>query len=381
MPSANLTDPLKLTQELIKIDSRNPPGYTTAVVEFLENIFSEYKTRIVEKVEGKPNLIVEIQRGEPEFMLTTHMDTVPSHDALLNPVIVDGKLYGRGSCDAKGCMAVYIHAALNSKADVGLKLAFTCDEEVGGINGLGYVFEKERADFVLVGEPFGADRVGALQASVVSADITIKGESGHTASKDSRKGAIYRASEYIIETTKKISSLKGDYANFESFFKGLGFEFEVRGISHAIFNPAVIKGGVKRNVVAPECTISADIRFAPWIGRDEIRDAIYSEHAEFRINGVLQPFGILIDGTNTEKDIEFLKILRDSIKDFGMRPVAVCSLGVGDTRHVRKYGVPAFYYGPRGYGLHSDNECVVIEELYTCSKVIERIIERIQIFS
>ncbi|MBO8182282.1 MAG: M20/M25/M40 family metallo-hydrolase [Archaeoglobus sp.] len=384
LPSANekksesSLDPLELTKQLIKLDSRNPPGNTTRVAEFLEDLFSNYPTRILEKEEGKPNLIVEISKGKPELMLTSHMDTVPAKDSLLNPIIVDGKLYGRGACDAKGCIASIASAVLSDsdhldQFDHGLKLAFTSDEEVGGVSGLGFVFEHMKSDYVLISEPFGSDRIGVLQAAVVSADLTIRGNSGHTATLDAREGAIYKASEYIIRVMDEFSKLNSDYSDFRKKFEEIGLELEFRGIGHAVFNPAIIRGGVKRNVVAPECKIQADIRFAPWIPQERIREALAGD-VEFKINGVLKPYGLFSDEVDVEKDLEFLQILISAIEEKGMKPKGVCSIGVGDTRHVRKHRIPAFYYGPEGHGLHGEDEHVIIEDLYRCSEVFRTVI-------
>jgi len=375
-------DPLDLTKQLIKLDSRNPPGNTSKVAEFLEGLFSSYATRILEKEEGKPNLIVEISRGRPELM--SHMDTVPSKDSLLNPVVVDGKLYGRGACDAKGCIASIVHAVLGEgrggkdrndrEFSCGLKLAFTSDEEIGGVNGLGFVFDRMKSDYVLIGEPFGSERIGVLQSAVVSADITVKGSSGHTATLDAREGAIYKASEYILRVMDGFSKLNSDYSDFKRRFEEIGLELEFRGVNHAVFNPAVIKGGVKRNVVAPECKLQCDIRFAPWIPQEKIREVLAGD-VEFRIDGVLKPYGLFSDGVDPERDIEFLKVLMEAIRGKGMKPKGVCSIGVGDTRHVRKHGIPAFYYGPKGHGLHGEDEYVIIEELYVCSDIYRTVVE------
>jgi succinyl-diaminopimelate desuccinylase len=375
-------DALEITKELIKIDTRNPPGHTTRAVEFLESIFSSFETKVLAKEDGKENLVVEINKGEPVVMLTSHLDTVPCDDMLLNPVIVDGKLYGRGASDAKGCVAAICQAAFElAKEDIaaGLKLAFTADEEIGGINGLAYVFPKVRADCVLIGEPTGVDKVGVLQAAVLSIDIEIEGESGHTATQDARKGAIYRASEYIIETFEKFGHLKGEFEEYNKFFKSIGYDFVIKG-GHAVFNPAMIKGGIKRNVVAPKCTVHADVRFAPWIDVEDVRNAIYDDRVEsFKVNGVLQPYGTRFDDVDVEKDLRILEILKKIIMRRGYSPKAAFSLGVGDSRHVRKYGVPAFYLGPSGNNsIHSDNEFVYISEL---QEVAEMYTEFVRLYS
>ncbi|RLF99452.1 MAG: M20 family peptidase [Thaumarchaeota archaeon] len=365
-------DVVKVTKDLIKIDTRNPPGLTTEAVEYLQNLFSSFKTKVYSKENGKENLVVEISRGKPTIMLTSHLDTVPSEDMLLNPVIVDGKLYGRGSCDAKGCVAAICKAGLElaDSVELGLKLAFTADEEIGGVNGLGFVFPREKSDLVLIGEPTGSCKVGVLQAAVFALDIEISGESGHTATKDAKDGAIYKASEYIISTLEKFKHVKGEFKKYKTIFEELGYGFLVRGCGDAVFNPAIIKGGIKRNVVAPRCTIKADVRFAPWVNVNEIRDALFDDRIEsIKVEGFLRPYGVNFDNVDFKKDLKVLEILKKAIERENMEPKAVFSLGVGDSRHVRKFGIPAFYLGPGGENLHSENEYVYISELYTASQV------------
>ncbi len=360
---------LDILKDLIKIDTRNPPGTTTQAVEYLQNLFSSFNTKIYEKEDDKENIIVEISKGKPELMLTSHLDTVPCSDELLNPVIVNGKLYGRGSCDAKGSVAAMCEAALRlENVECGLKLAFTADEEVGGVNGLAYVFERERADAVIIGEPTGCDSVGVMQAAVLAIDIEICGKSGHTAMQDASEGAVFKASQYVIDRVKRFRDLRGDFTTFSKFLEELGFEFTIKSW-HAVFNPAIIKGGIKRNVVAPKCTIYADVRFAPWISIEDVRKILSDENVNFRVEGFLQPYGTMCDSVDKSLDISLLKILRDAISSEGLRPKAVFSLGVGDSRHVRKHGVPAFYFGPGGGDLHGENEFVYISELEKAVKI------------
>ncbi len=367
-------DPVKIAEDLIRIDTRNPPGITTEAVEYLQNLFSSFNTKVYAKEEGKENLVIEISRGNPTLMLTSHLDTVPAGDELLNPVIVNGKLYGRGSCDAKGCVAAICVAAMKAKPETGLTLAFTCDEEVGGVAGLGYVFDRLRADAVLIGEPTGSDTIGALQAAVLALDIEFKGNSGHTASQDSKFGAIYKASEYIVEKVESFKKLRGKFEIYRNFFSELDLDFRIK-TWHAVFNPAMIRGGVKRNVVAPKCVVSADVRFAPWISVEDVRSELYSENVEFRVEGFLQPYGILCDSVDRERDVSFLKILADAIRMQGEEAKAIFSLGVGDTRHVRKHGIPAFYLGPGGENLHGEDEFVYISELEKTVEVYKKVIE------
>jgi succinyl-diaminopimelate desuccinylase len=369
-------DALDIVRDLIKIDTRNPPGVTTEAADYLQNLFSGYAVKRYVKEEGKDNIVVEISKGKPTIMLTSHLDTVPSDNSLLNPVLVNGKLYGRGSCDAKGSIAAICDAAFSlENCSVGLKLAFTADEEIGGVNGLGYVFQKEKADFVIIGEPTGSSNIGVLQAAVLAADVVISGVSGHTARQDAKEGAIYRASEYIIKSVEEFQRLRGNFDDYRAFFIQQGFDFAMNSW-HAVFNPAIIEGGEKRNMVAGKCTIKADIRFAPWISVESIRKLIQTEFVEnIRVEGFLQPYGVKYDSVDLQKDLILLHAFKKAVESRGRKVTAVFSLGIGDSRHVRKYGIPAVYFGPGGENLHGDDEFVYVSEIYEASAVYEEVVK------
>ncbi|MEM0023033.1 MAG: M20/M25/M40 family metallo-hydrolase, partial [Archaeoglobaceae archaeon] len=73
-------------------------------------------------------------------------------------------------------------------------------------------------------------------------------------------------------------------------------------------------------------------------------------------------------------------IMFEAIRGENLSPKAVFSLGVGDSRHVRKFGIPAFYIGPGGGNLHSEDEFVFISELRLATKIYRSIIEKFKMF-
>lgn len=313
-------------------------------------------------------------------MLSSHLDTVPCADELLNPIIVNGKLYGRGSCDAKGCIASICSAVLSLKdLDIGLKVAFTADEEVGGKNGLKKVFDSEKCDAVVIGEPTGCNSINVLQACVLAVDFEFEGKDGHTATREATEGAIFKASKFIIETSELIRNLKGDFENYRKSFENLGIPFVLR-TWEAAFNPSIIKGGIKRNVVAPNCALSADVRFAPWISVEKVLELFRKDGVKFRVSGFLPSYGILADSVPLEKDLGLLRVIMDSIKEKSLEPKAVFTLGVGDARHIRKFGIPAFYFGPGGDNMHSEEEFVYISELRLATEIYRKIVKNFRRF-
>ncbi len=366
-------NPVEVLKSLIEIDTRNPPGNTENAVEYLEGLFSSYRTKTVGDG-GKLNLIVEISKGEPEFLFTSHLDTVPCDDSMLTPRIVNGKVYGRGSCDAKGCVAAIASAFNEFECDAGIMLAFTADEEIGGRLGLGRVMEHISPDYVIIGEPFGSDRIGVAQATVVSMNLIVHGKSGHTAIADIKKGAIYRASKLITQIVDRFSELEGNKADYMRELERLGLEIEYRGNGDAVFNPSIVRAGIKRNVVPDKCVIEADVRFAPWIDPESVRSHFQLEGVDVFITGYLRSFGFSLDAVRHEDDRKLIEMMRGAIEAEGLKPKAVVTLGVGDIRHVRNRGIPAFYLGPGGGGLHSDDEFVYIDEIHRAVNIYRNIV-------
>ncbi len=313
-------------------------------------------------------------------MLSSHLDTVPCSDELLNPVVVNGKLYGRGSADAKGCVASICSAALSlPDSEIGLKLAFTADEEIGGKNGLKKVFEAEKCDAVVIGEPTGCDSINVVQGCVLSVDLEFEGKDGHTAARDFREGAIFKASEFIIQASDFFRNLGGNYESYRSLFENLGIPFTLK-TWEAVFNPSLIGGGVKRNVVAPKCRLSADIRFAPWIDIEDILRFLKRDGVKLTVCGFLPAFGMLCDQVPLEKDLKLLRAISEAILAENLKPKAIFTLGVGDIRHVRRFGIPALYFGPGGEDLHGEDEFVYISELRTAKRIYRRIVENFRMF-
>ena len=66
--------------------------------------------------DGRQNITATWGEGRPILLFNTHMDTVPPGDPglwshpPLDPRLEDGRLYGRGACDAKGSLAAMVAA-------------------------------------------------------------------------------------------------------------------------------------------------------------------------------------------------------------------------------------------------------------------------------
>ena len=107
----------RLLCELVAIPSHG--GEEQAVIRYLVDRFDRQGIPCrMSEMEGVPiNVIAEIGAGPRVLVLNSHHDTVPPGDPALwftdplTPVVKDGKVYGRGAEDAKGCLAAMIVAA------------------------------------------------------------------------------------------------------------------------------------------------------------------------------------------------------------------------------------------------------------------------------
>src|SRR3954451_22347029 len=104
----------RLLQELIRLDTVNPPGNETLAAELLRDYLAEsgVQAGLIAKVPERANLVARLPgRGEgPTLLLLSHTDTVLADAAewQLDPwsgELRDGEIWGRGALDMKGQVA------------------------------------------------------------------------------------------------------------------------------------------------------------------------------------------------------------------------------------------------------------------------------------
>ncbi|MGI9387459.1 MAG: M20 family metallopeptidase, partial [Methyloligellaceae bacterium] len=113
-------------------------------------------------VDGRPNIWGRLKgRGTgPSVMLAGHMDTVgvDGYDKPFEPVVKDGRVYGRGACDMKAALACFLEVVrllhdTDITLDGDLIIAGICDEEHVMIGSSDFGRNGPSADFGIVGEP------------------------------------------------------------------------------------------------------------------------------------------------------------------------------------------------------------------------------------
>jgi len=142
-------------QELIRLDTTNPPGNETLAARYIENVLKTegFDPVLVESEPGRGNVFATLKGGSEEpLMLLGHTDVVavePEHwtHPPFSGALVDGYVWGRGALDMKNMVAAELMVFLLLKRE-GVKLnrdivfAATADEEAGkGNHGPGWILD------------------------------------------------------------------------------------------------------------------------------------------------------------------------------------------------------------------------------------------------
>jgi acetylornithine deacetylase/succinyl-diaminopimelate desuccinylase-like protein len=163
----------------------------------------------------------------PEIVFSTHMDTVPpfipsSEDAT--------RIYGRGSCDAKGIIAAQIAAAERLRSDgIHVGLLFLVGEER---DSLGAKLANQNAPgnkFLVNGEPT-ENRLAAASKGTLRVNVTAQGRMAHSAYPELGESAI----DKLLEALNRLRAMKLPTST---------------GIGPSTLNVGVIEGGRAPNVI------------------------------------------------------------------------------------------------------------------------------------
>ena len=246
---------------------------------------------------AKVSLVARKGNGEGGLGLFSHSDTVPANEEVWSPflpVVEDGRLIGRGSCDMKGPLAATVVAAANADPDRlarPLYVVVTADEEIG-FGGARQVMVESRLlkenmpDHGVVAEPTELVPVYAHKGGMHFM-ITATGRSAHT-STDRGISANLLMAPFLAEMAELAESLRGDER-----FRNDEFDPPTNG-----FNMTIDDGGCKLNVTAAKTVCGLSIRTMPDDHHEEVKDLIEAATQrygfEFAVRG-FEPFYVAQD--------------------------------------------------------------------------------------
>jgi acetylornithine deacetylase/succinyl-diaminopimelate desuccinylase-like protein len=309
MPQSLRDEAVRLLQELLRVNTVNPPGNETEAAELLRTYLEEngVACELYARDPARANLVARIPgSGDgPRLLLLSHTDTVLADPAewTVGPwsgELKDGCVWGRGALDMKGQVAASA-VAIASLAREGFRpsgdlvFAATADEEVGDVEAKGLEWlcdahpDAVRCDYA-INEGAG-DRLElggrvfytCAAAEKVSSPFTmiVRGRSGHGALPGIADNALVKAAGLIerVAAFREEPELGPETEGFLATVVGsvppAGEALErARAVDPAAaeilepllattLSPTQIVASDKRNVIPGLCEVTVDCRLLP----------------------------------------------------------------------------------------------------------------------
>lgn len=340
---------MKEVQKLVTQLIKNKNITTENINHSMEMCFNWLKRNDVpvEMLENKGLKMIVATIGEkgPTIVLNGHIDVVPGESKDFVPRILEGKIYGRGSYDMLGSVAVMmkVMSELSNKTlNCKVMLVIVPDEETGGNIGTKYLVENGYlGDMVICGEPTNLN-VALQSKGFLQLNLTFSGVSAHGSRPWLGENAILLAFEKYQKFVTSTIPYK----------KTLFFD------SHS-FNLAKIKGGNAMNQVPNSCTVGVDIRYMPDQHPNDFLQKIKEIDPAVEIDVIREGSPV-----KTDKNNRFVRDLGKSIESvLNNRPEFFGQEGASDSRFYATHGIPTVEFGPIGANHHGPNEYVEINSL------------------
>ena len=418
---------MRVLQALVQIDSTNPPGNETRVVEYVKKVFDAegIPSLVVSKDPSRANLIARIKGNgsKKPLLIMGHSDTVKVDASKwtippFSGARAGGYVYGRGVIDDKSdlfaaMMTTILLKRTGTKLDRDVIFVTEAGEEGSSGFGIGYLISDHWKDIeaeVCLAEAGGVTRRGgkAIFATIETTEkvpkgtqLVATGPSGH-GSRPMRGNAIAHLSEAVAkiaawdppmrlnDTTRtyfeKLASISEpaeaqrfrdllDPARSAAAREYLAVnEPTFYSMLHTSVSPNIIQGGFQRNVIPSEATATLDIRALP----DEDINAFYDLMRKLINDPAVQ---VVPSAQGGERPIpppssitsDTYHALEAAFQNVYHVPVLpLMQTGATDMAQLRAKGVQCYGVGVmadeedtlKGFGVHSDQERLLEEGVY-----------------
>jgi acetylornithine deacetylase len=195
-------DLFALTRKLIDIESIT--GNETAVSEALAHELTDLGYAVERMpVEGDRFNVWATHPGypRPELVFSTHMDTVPP---FIPSSETPERIYGRGSCDAKGIIVAQMAAAEKLKAEgIHVGLLFLVGEERDSQGAQAANLDPRGAKFLINGEPT-ENHIALCSKGTLRVEVVATGRMAHSAYPELGESAI----DKLLDVLENIRNLQ-----------------------------------------------------------------------------------------------------------------------------------------------------------------------------
>lgn len=384
MPSSRPERIRKLLSDLVGFDTVSDRSNLPLIahIESYLAAFGVKSERIVDTTGQKASLWVTIGADDrPGYVLSGHTDVVPvvgqewSHDPF-RLIERDGKLYGRGTTDMKGFVAVclaMVPEMVEAKLATPIHLAISYDEEIGCVGVrpmLGEVAKKKTKPLgAFIGEPTQMQVIiGHKGKHGVRA--TFKGLARHSSIAPDGVNAIEYAAELITEIRRRAIKLASE-AERNSLYD----------VPHSTLLTSIVHGGAALNIVPDACIVEFECRGIGITESREVTDAIVA-WAKAELEPAMKArnpecgiaFEEILDypALDTEADAPIVTLAKSLA---GRNDHAKVAFGTEASLFASMADIPSVVIGPGSIAqAHTPDEFVEMAELEKCAGFVEKLI-------
>lgn len=267
-------DKIEILKKLISFDTTSYKS-NLELIRFIEKYLQQFNINsslTYDETHEKANILATIPdqngNGLGGLVLSGHTDVVPVTNQKwdtdpFNPIIIDNKIYGRGSSDMKGFIAVVL-ALVPTLAVQKLKkpvhLSFSYDEEVncsGIVKIINDIKHKDlKPEACVVGEPSNMQAIiGHKGINIFNCRII--GRAAHSSLTPSGTNAIEYAAMIICKIRELANNLKG-------------IRNEDYDVPFSTLSTNMINGGIAQNIIPENCEFVFELRNLPEYKADLI---------------------------------------------------------------------------------------------------------------
>ena len=316
--------------------------------------------------------------------LSGHSDVVPveGQDWSTDPWSVvekEGRLYGRGTCDMKGFLALAIVALVKSKLmdlQRPIQFALSRDEEVGLLGApdvaQGLLENFAKAAAIVVGEPTEMQVVTGHK-SCDDVQFHVRGHEVHSSRLHEGVSAVMCAARFVEWVRQQ---------NIESQAKTPSAAAALYDPPFTTLHVGMINGGTAHNITAKDCYFSIDLRCVgdesteDWISKIQNQvDTIESEMQKVHSGAFFKMDVMRGPAVVPERDGQAEALARRLTGVNGSHTVAYGT----DGGHFQKYGFSVVICGPGNIAqAHQPDEFIELSEFNSGAQMLERLVESLQ---
>ena len=299
----NIPSTVQMIQQLVaqpSVSSSHPAldqgnmGVVALLAQWLEELGFRVIIQPLHHGSDKANMVATLGAGPGGLVLAGHADTVPCNPELwhsdpFDAVIREDRLYGLGSCDMKGFLAMAVAAAASwahRPPRHPLTIVATADEETGMDGARLLQLTGCPGMAVVLGEPTGLKPV-RMHKGIMQERIVLEGVAGHSSNPALGRNAI----DGMAEVLEALLHYRAELAQ--------RFAHPAFAVPEPTMNMGYIHGGDNPNRICPRCELQFDVRLNPGMDVTQIRTTL-----EERLRPIAQRRGLLLTMASLSPAIE-----------------------------------------------------------------------------